>query len=177
MIVISFLIQATIAYAWLTTSYSLKLFSTVPTSAIRAYINFMNRKDDNELSFETANQKTFPVICDDAFMKKLEVMQRIDQHYTHDMTLDKLIKDTCVYFNIKDSELYHSKLCRSNSKIRAVIAWLAMEFKLANITMVAILFNRDHSTISKKLNSLLTSENINELNQVKKYIIHANLQA
>jgi chromosomal replication initiation ATPase DnaA len=131
----------------------------------------------NTINFDISNQKSFPAICDDAFMKKLEMVQNssINQN---ELTLEKIIHNVCEYYQIDELELHKKSCLHVHTKIRSIVAIMAIEFKVCSATKVAAYFNREHSTISRKLNTILFSSSYMELlRDIREFIKSANMQA
>lgn len=162
---------------WLTTNDVLNYFSPESTKAREKYKLFM--MDDNsstkQINFETSNQKTFPAIGDDAFMKNIESIQNL-RPTPSTLTLKEIIKKTCEFYQINEEKLHTKTRARKYAKIRAVIAWIAIEFKISTTTKVALHFGREHSTVSRLLKNIYSHLN-NDLIEIKKSLQYTHTQA
>ncbi|MDR3490496.1 MAG: transposase [Gammaproteobacteria bacterium] len=160
-------------FSWLTTSYVLRYFSTDERDSLIGYKKFILEPFDQNaaINFNIANKKSFPAICDDVFMKKLESLQNnIEESF--DLTLDQLIDSVCLFYKIEEACLYVKSRNRFNSKIRAVIAWLALEFKIGSAAMVANYFKCEHTTVTRAIKRILLTGGSHELNIIKNKIIN-----
>lgn len=163
---------------WLTTQHVLSYFSSDYVNAVSNYKEFCLPDDENdaEINFDKGNQESFPIICDDSFMKKLaHLLSKQSRQYN--ITLEKIVDFSCKFYSIDEKELHSTSRQRLNAKIRAVIAWLAIEFKICSITQVACYFKRDHSTVTRILNRIISSSENQELERMKKLFENALTQA
>jgi putative transposase len=161
---------------WLTTQSIFDLLTHNKNQAKAAYQQLMlNPAHDFATNFALSMQKSFPAICDDQFMQQLAQLQKIDKCVVK-ATLRKLVELTCEYYAIKESDLHLRSQKRLPSKLRLMIARLAIQFEIANLTEVAIYFNRDVSTFSRGLNKALAHGNL-EFDNIKCYVENAITQA
>lgn len=163
--------------SWLTTNYALGYFSDSDAHALVYYKNFISETISQNIAIlDIENKKSFPVVCDDSFMKKLDSMQN-DLKNKPNLTLNQIIKFACEFYHIEEMQLHTKSRCRFNAKIRAVIAWLTIEFKICSVTTVASYFKREHSTVTRILNRIALSSEICELQKIKELIENALTQA
>jgi len=150
----------------------LTFFSEENTKAISRYKKYISESlsdtINNKINFNTANQKSFPAICDDIFMKKLELIQNKKQA-KFELTLEKIIQFVCMFYQIEESQLHKKSRGHFNAKVRAMIAWTAMEFNITTLTQVATYFNRETSSISRVLNRIFFLAN-EEFTKIKEFI-------
>jgi REP element-mobilizing transposase RayT len=166
-------------YEWLTTNYILGYFSDTEARALSFYKKFITCTSNNnsEINFDISNQKSFPAICDDAFMRKVETIKKksVDKSM---LLLEQIIQPICSFYQTEEVQLHTASRARNYAKIRAVIAWAAVEFKICTITKVASYFNREVSSLSRILNQIALSSNYHsELAKIREVINNANTQA
>jgi chromosomal replication initiation ATPase DnaA len=128
----------------------------------------MSDQPRDAVNFSLSMQKNFPAICDDAFMKKLIQLQKIDERIIK-VTLRELVKLICDYYSVKESDLHMRSQNRLFSKIRLMIARLVVQLKVANLTDIATYFNRDISTFSRGLSRMPIADDV-EFNAIRYYI-------
>ncbi len=158
-------------YSWLTTSFVLGYFSSDEMDALICYKKFIVEPSDQNaaINFNIANRKSFPVICDDVFMKRLESLQNnIEEVF--DLTLDQIIDSVCLFYRIEEAFLHIKSRNRFCSKIRAVIAWLVLEFKIGPAAMVATYFKCEHTTVTRAIKRILLVDESQELAKIKNVI-------
>lgn len=143
---------------WLTTQFVFDLLTYNKNQVTTAYQQFMfDQLSGVVTNFSLSMQKNFPAICDDVFMKKLMQLQKTEDDRLK-ITLKELIEQICEYYAVKEPDLHMRSQKRFLSKIRLIIAKLVIYFKVANLTDIAIYFNRDMSTFSRGLNSASMSD-------------------
>jgi len=108
-------------------------------------------------------------------MRKLMQLQKKDGHIIK-ITLREVVALVCEYYAIKEPDLHMRSQKRLFSKIRLMIARLAIRFHVANLTDIATYFNRDISTFSRGLSRMLMSDDV-ELDAISCYIESAIVQA
>ena len=158
--------------SWLTTQSVFELLTPNQNQSVVAYQQFMSQ--DPDLNFSFSMQKNFPAICDDQFMQQLNLLQKIDTEMIK-ITLKKLVELICEYYKVKESDLHMRSQKRWPSKIRLIIARLAIQLKVANLTDVAAYFNRDVTTFSRGLSRMVFKDI--EFNDVKYYVESTIVQA
>lgn len=163
---------------WLTTHYILNYFSPDDAIARSKYKIFIaeNHSNIQNINFETSNQKNFPAICDDAFMKNIESLQT---HHTKKsvLALGVIIKKICAFYQINEEQLHTKTRERKYVKIRAIIAWAAIEFNISTITKVALYFGREHSTMSRIIKRICSTADNVDLKKIKELIQNTHMQA
>src|SRR5580704_3487055 len=157
---------------WLTTSHVLSYFSQDNNKAISLYKEFITEDimGNAAMCFDISNKKTFPVVCDDAFMKSLELIQSVSIKKSR-LTL-KDIGFVCAFYQIEEMQLHTKSRAQFNAKVRAMIAGVAKKLKVATSTHVAVYFNRNLSSISRILNRL----NSKAIDEIERFI-NARTQA
>jgi hypothetical protein len=161
---------------WLTTQSVFDLLTNNKNQeTVTAYQEFMSDQPRDAVNFSLSMQKNFPAICDDAFMKKLIQLQKIDERIIK-VTLRELVKLICGYYAVKESDLHRRSQNRLFSKIRLMIAKLVVQLKVANLTDIATYFNRDMSTFSRGLSRMPIAHDV-ELDAIRYYIESTIVQA
>ena len=151
---------------WLTTESVFDLLTHHKNQGAAAYQQFMlEQSHDSAKNFSLSMQKSFPAICDDAFMQQLTQLQCMG-HRMVKITIKELVELICEYYAVKDLDLHMRSQKRLPSKIRLMTARLAIQFKVANLTNIATYFNRDVSTFSRGLSRTTTTDNI-EFNSIR----------
>lgn len=153
---------------WLTTRFILNIFSQDDAIARKKYKLFITKNYASRMfNFEKSNQKSFPAICDDIFMKKIASLQNTQ---TIKPYLKDIIKLVCKFYLINEEKLHVKTRDRKNAKIRAIIALVAVEFKVSTASEVALYFGRDHSTMSRIMRRIQNNVANIELMKIKELI-------
>ena len=138
--------QAYLGYTkttWLTTEFVFNLLTQNPSNAKTDYRDYMQSSShENPTQFDHSIQKSFPTICDDSFMLKLEKLQQTKSDKAKP-NFDELVKHICNYYLIDKSALHLPSRNRLCSKIRLMIAGVSIDMQISNLTTIANYFQRD----------------------------------
>ena len=133
--------------AWVTTERVLDGFGKTPKGARTAFRKFVDAgRDEGERRDLDRGTDGGRLLGDAKFRKKaLKPAKEI----VKPMNLNQLVRLVCKEEGIKEAALKDESRARRESGIRQTIAYLAMEFSIANLTALAQRFNRDLTTMSR----------------------------
>jgi putative transposase len=126
---------------WLTSNIVLNYFSNDSRKAIYLYKYFMCLTDTNIPTklFNQGNQKGYPVLCEDSFLKGLS--QNISLPSA--ITLEEIVQYLANHYKVESSILMGPSRNKLYSEIRMLTALVAIELKIASLTTISKYFNRD----------------------------------
>jgi hypothetical protein len=139
---------------WLTTDLALSRFAKPLSVARKKYQNFVYDGIEKEFRGDFYGSKTDSrILGDDNFIEN--TLAKIKEKPYHPPLLNDIIGRVCQEYELIETQLKAKTQDRKASECRAVISWLAIEFKSATLTEVAKRFNREVSTMSSVIRRLV----------------------
>lgn len=162
---------------WLTTDWVLSFFSEEKVEARNRYKQFI--KDVNESmqsDLYRGNQKNHDILGDEQFLQKLRHQLILPTSYQ--ITFDQFFDVVRKHYGIVIEELRGTSQNHRNSRIRAVVALLAKEFRIATFTSIAKFFNRDMTGLCHVIRSFEDKPDFqNEVRMLANKLKDTNIQA
>lgn len=141
--------------SWFTTDCVLSIFAEELTSARMQYQQFIVEGVGikNQKEYLCGNQKSIPILGTDNFLEQLARVAHIRPKSK--LTLPQIAEYVCAGYKLVPSALNQSLRTHGYSKIRAMIAWLAVELRICNLTTAAAFFERDVTNLSRSIRTLM----------------------
>ena len=135
---------------WLTTDFGLSLFGSTSDVAIDSYRFLMNQtmNASEESMIEQPNPHDRRVLGSDEFIESLPTVRFKPRS---SLTLDELVLQVCDARGVTTEDIRSSCKAPHLSQVRAEIARLAIDSRIASLSEVARLLNRTHSALSRLL--------------------------
>lgn len=162
---------------WLTKGMMLNMLTMHEDNQIKKYRQLVEDMHPVEsIDFERSTQKSFPAICDDHFMLRIASLQNNCQRKLQ-IKLCDLVKHVCEHYAVEEERLSAKTKNRQYAKLRAIVAWLAVQFEVATIQAVAEYFCRDASGVSRGLSRLSKEVTTQEFAEVERRLKMSVCQA
>lgn len=133
---------------WLTTDWVLSLFSSNEAFARARYDSFVTEAVDEgtrkEFHCGTCEGR---ILGDDSFADK--ALHEAHQERCREFTLADVLTAVCSQYEVSEADLRSPGKSRSTSEARAVTALIVEESRHLSLTSLAVLLNRDLSTLGK----------------------------
>ena len=133
---------------WLTRDWVLSQFSKRVSSARKAYWRFVQdgKKGNYQKEYHKGSETDSRILGDDHFIDR--VLDREERRSKHRVSLDKIIREVCKSFSVKEEDFLVSGKDRSLSKARGMAAWLVMEYGVGTLGELSRRTGRDVTTLS-----------------------------
>ncbi len=132
---------------WVSTERCLESFGKTSRKAVPAFAKFVDAARSEGVRSDLERGTDGGRLLGDAKFKRRALKPA--KPVKRPMNLNQLVKLVCREEGVKEAELKTPSRARRESAIRQTIAYLAMEFSIANLTALADRFNRDLTTMSR----------------------------
>ena len=143
--------------SWITTDTVLSLFGRDIRSARRRYVAFIGDKQPLSVVDEIEKNSSLDPGNPAGNAWHHKVLQSAAA--TRFESLDELIENVCRKNNVTEAQLTSPSRSRSNARLRAEIASVAMNLRLATVTEVAQRFGRSQPALSRTIGRLRKTSN------------------
>ena len=133
---------------WLTTDWVLSQFSRRVSSARKAYGRFIQdgKKGSYWKEYHAGSGADSRILGDDEFIDR--VLEKEEKKPRRRVGLDRIIREVCKTFSLKEGELLVSGRDHRLSKVRGMAAWLVMEYGIGTLGELSRRTGRDVTTLS-----------------------------
>ena len=140
---------------WLTTDTVLSQLAHTASAARRRYMAFIEagKGEGHRPEFHGGAEDT-RVLGNDRFVEKVIGIGTVIDRKTPPISLAQLVKGVCRTCGVKERDLTGPSRERTLSEARALLAWLALEHRVANLVEIGAHVNRDASTLSRAVSRL-----------------------
>ncbi len=141
---------------WLTMGWVLSHFGGTEKRALHSYRRFM-KQDQSEAVISllrAGSEDDSRVLGDDGFM---DCLSKEPGNSAVLPTLDELIRQVCVKYQVSESEMASGSRSHHHSRIQAEIAILSLDNGIASVTEIARRFGRSQSSLSRAASRLRSS--------------------
>ena len=136
------------AIPWLTTDWVLAQFSKRISSGRRAYGRFIHdgKKGTYRKEYHIGSGSDSRILGDDLFIDR--VLEKEEKRSRHRVSLDRIIKEVCQSFSLKEGDFLVLGRDRRLSKARGMAAWLVLEYGKGTLGELSRRTGRDVTTLS-----------------------------
>ncbi|MFT5319661.1 MAG: putative transposase [Chlamydiales bacterium] len=136
-------------FTWISTSETLRRFSTNPKEAHQRYIQFLYRGIDEEapIDFKKGNQTGLDVLASDTFTQNLLLNDQTEPIFAP--TPGEVCDFICITYNIKLLDLSGPSKNHRLSYYRSLIAYLVKQSNIGSFTNLSKILNRKKSALSE----------------------------
>jgi len=136
------------AIPWLTTDGVLSQFSKRESSARRTYGRFIQdgKKGGYQKEYHVGSGTDSRILGDDEFIDR--VLEEEEKKSKRRVSLDRIIREVCKSFCLKEGEFLVSSRDRTLSRARGMAAWLVMEYGIGTLGELSRRTGRDITTLS-----------------------------
>jgi len=133
---------------WLTTDWVLSQFSKRESSARRTYGRFIEdgKKGGYQKQYHLGSGTDSRILGDDEFID--QVLEKEEKKSRRRVSLDRIIREVCKSFCLKEGEFLVSSRDRTLSRARGMAAWLVMEYGIGTLGELSQRTGRDITTLS-----------------------------
>jgi REP element-mobilizing transposase RayT len=133
---------------WLTTEWVLGQFSKKTGSARKGYARFIEdgRKRGKQKEYQKGSETDSRILGDESFIER--VLEKEERRSRRRVSLDRILREVCKSFTLKEEELLVSGRGHALSRARGMAAWVVMECGAGTLGELSRRTGRDITTLS-----------------------------